>query len=58
MYCMVFVTVCKIKIPHKGCYFIYGNIVMKTKIVFLLQIVDETNKTNIAKTFFNKHLVY
>ena len=38
MYCLVFVTVCKTKIPHKGCYFTYGNIVMKTKIVFLLQI--------------------
>ena len=27
------VTVCKIKIPHKGCYFTNGNIVMKTKIL-------------------------
>ena len=37
MYCMVFVTVCKIKIPHKGCYFAYGNIVLKTKIVLKIQ---------------------
>ena len=36
MYCMVFVTVRKIKIPHKGCYFTYGNIVMKNKNCFSL----------------------
>ena len=41
MYCVVFVTDGKIKIPHKGCYFTYGNIVMKTKI---LRSVDETNE--------------
>ena len=38
MYCVIFVTVCKIKIPHNGRYFTKGNIVMKAKIVFLLQI--------------------
>ena len=31
MYCMVFVTVCKIKIPHKGCYVTYGNIYSNEK---------------------------
>ena len=44
MYCLVFVTVCKIKIPHKGCYFTFGNIVMKTNLFFSCRSVDETNE--------------
>ena len=50
MYCMAFVTVCKIKIPHKGCYFTNGNIVKKTKIVFSCRSVDETKTSTLAVT--------
>ena len=38
MYCKAFVTVYKIKIPQKGRYFTNGNIINRTKTVFLLQI--------------------
>ena len=42
MDCIVFVTVCKIKIHHKGCYFTYCNIVMKQKLFFSCRSVGET----------------
>ena len=44
------VFVCKIKIPHKGCYFTYGNNEMKTKNCFSLadQLMKLTKTSTLA----------
>ena len=52
MYSMIFVTVCKIKLPHHWCFFTYGNIVMKKKNCFSLadQLMKLTKTPTLAVT--------
>ena len=50
MYCILFVTVCKKKIPHKGRYYTNGNIVKKKKLFFSCRSVDETKTSTQAVT--------
>ena len=46
MYCVIFVTVCKIRIPHNGRYFTKGNTVMEAKFFSLADQLMKLTKTS------------